>query len=188
VIRDKHRRSLRPDPEAEDTGDWGIDTLFEEDVRPHVSIRDRHGCTRWYGPVVVFIVLPRIGSTSLDLLQQADFADCRKEQNRSRGGQCYQRKVRRGAKGGDKALARRRNVRHAAVVHGASCGEHPSAAAGRGRPRRTNSRVESADKIGYQHTNPLHAGVVEVLARGKAIADERRDVWIFPTPRKTASR
>ena len=41
-----------------------------------------------------------------------------------------------------------------------------------------------ADKIGYQHKNPLHAAAVEVLARGKAIADETGDVWIFPNPEK----
>ena len=70
MIRDK--RSLWPDPEPENTGDWDTDTLFEEDGRSRVGICDRHGCTRWYGPIVVFTVLPQVASTSLDLLQRAD--------------------------------------------------------------------------------------------------------------------
>jgi hypothetical protein len=45
--------------------------LFEEDAHARVGIRDQHGCTRWYGPIVVFIVLPQVGSTSLDLLRRA---------------------------------------------------------------------------------------------------------------------
>lgn len=40
------------------------------------------------------------------------------------------------------------------------------------------------DKIGYQHRNPLHTESVEVLARGKVIADETGDVWIFPSSDK----
>jgi hypothetical protein len=72
VIRDKRVGALWPDPEREDTGDSGTDKLFEEDAHPRVGIRDRHGCTLWYSPVVMFIVLPQVGSTSLDLLQRAD--------------------------------------------------------------------------------------------------------------------
>ena len=40
-----------------------------------------------------------------------------------------------------------------------------------------------ADKIGYQHENPLHPEVVSVLARGRAIAELTGDAWVFPCPR-----
>src|SRR5262249_8162810 len=35
-----------------------------------------------------------------------------------------------------------------------------------------------------QHKNPLHAEAVAVLSRGKVIADETGDGWIFPNPDK----
>jgi hypothetical protein len=72
VSRDKRVGSLWPDHEPETAGDSLIDTLFEEDLDLQSSIHDRHGCTRWFGPVVLFIVLPQVGSTSLDLLKRAD--------------------------------------------------------------------------------------------------------------------
>jgi integrase len=41
------------------------------------------------------------------------------------------------------------------------------------------------DKIGYQHKNPLHAEAVDVLSRGKVLADETGDVWIFQHSEKS---
>jgi hypothetical protein len=65
-------QSLWPDPRDDDAHDGTIDSLFAEDAHSRTGLRDRHGCTVWYGPIVMFLLLPSIGSTSVDLLMRAD--------------------------------------------------------------------------------------------------------------------
>jgi hypothetical protein len=71
MIRGKRVGSLWPEPEVEDTGEWGTDTIFEEDARSRVGIRDRQGCTRWYGPIVVFVEFgPQLVDVNESVLQE----------------------------------------------------------------------------------------------------------------------
>lgn len=40
-----------------------------------------------------------------------------------------------------------------------------------------------ADKIGYEHTNPLCVEILPLIKQAKAIAELTGDVWVFPCPR-----
>jgi hypothetical protein len=72
MMRKKRPNLLWPEPAADNATECATEMLFDEDARERRVIRDRHGCTRWIGPVVLFLRLPQVGTTSLDLLRRAD--------------------------------------------------------------------------------------------------------------------
>lgn len=72
MIHPTRVQSLWPDGPDDDARGATIDSLFAQDAESRTGTWDRHACTLWCGPIVMFLVLPSIGSTSVDLLMRAD--------------------------------------------------------------------------------------------------------------------